>query len=57
MISYHIFVSDIKEHTDELLQMLRNANPFAPLSNGAVITQLLQNVLSDLQTRLLSGRI
>lgn len=57
MMLYHIFISNIKEHTDELLLMLRNANPFAPLSNGASITKLLHNILSDLQAKLHEGKI
>ena len=57
MLPYHLFVSKIKEHTDELLSMLDNVNPFTPLSNGSVITQLLRKILSDLQTRLYEGRI
>lgn len=57
MISYHMFISNIKEHTDELLSILRNANPFAPLNNGSAITQLLQKILTDLRIRLYEGRI
>lgn len=57
MMPYQIFISNIKEHTDELISMLNNSNPFAPLSNGAAITKLLHKILSDLQTRLHEGRI
>lgn len=57
MIPYHIFISNIKEHTNELLSMLQNTNPFSPLSNGAVITKLLHKILSDLQARLNEGRL
>lgn len=57
MMPYHIFISNIKEHTDELISMLNNNNPFTPLSNGTAITKLLHKILSDLQTRLHKGRI
>ena len=57
MFPYLMFTSNINKHTDTLLSMLSNANPFAPLSNGPAITQLLQKILSDLQTRLHEGRI
>lgn len=57
MMPYHIFISNIKGHTDELISMLNNNNPFAPLNNGAAITKLLHKILSDLQTRLHEGRI
>ena len=57
MMSYQIFVSNINENTDELILMLRNNNPFTPLSNGATITQLLHKILGDLQARLHENRI
>lgn len=57
LIPYHTFISNIKEHTDRLLLMLHNTNPFAPLKNGAAITHLLHNILSDLQEKLHKGRI
>lgn len=57
MIPYQIFISNIKEHTGELVSMLCNANPFALLSNGSAITQLLHKILSDLRVRLHEGRI
>lgn len=57
MLPYQMFISNIKEHTDKLLSMLRDANPFSTLSNGPAITQLLQKILGDLQTRLHEGKI
>lgn len=57
MMPYQIFISNIKEHTDELISILFNANPFKQLGNGAAITLLLHKILSDLQTRLHEGRI
>lgn len=57
MMPYHMFISNIKENTEELLSMLRNANPFVSLSNGSAITQQLYNILTDLQTRLHKGKI
>ena len=57
MLPYHMFISDINKNTDDLLSMLCNANPFAPLKNGPAITQLLEKILGDLQTRLHAGRI
>ena len=57
MLPYHVFVAKIKENTDELMSLLCNANPFAPLNNGSVITQLLKKNLGDLQARLQGGRI
>lgn len=57
IMPYQMFISKIKEHTDMLLDMLHNANPFAPLSNGPALTQLLDKILSDLQKRLHEGRI
>jgi len=57
MLPYHMFVAKIKENTDELMSLLCNANPFAPLDNGSIITQLLKKILGDLQARLQGGRI
>lgn len=57
MLPYQMFIAQIKENTNELLSMLCNANPFTPLNNGAVITQLLYRVLRDLQERLNKGII
>ena len=57
ILPYHMFIAQIKENTDELISMLCNANPFAPLNNGSAITQLLQKILGDLQNRLQGGRI
>lgn len=57
MMPYHMFISNIKENTDELLSMLYNNNPFASLSNGSAITQLLQKILGNLQIRLREGKI
>ena len=57
MLPYHMFIHKIKENTDELLSILCNANPFASLNNGLIITQLLRKILGDLQNRLQAGRI
>lgn len=57
MMPYHIFISNIKERTNELLLLLKNSNPFAPLTNGATITQSLYKILGDLQKRLSEGKI
>lgn len=57
MLPYQMFISNIREHTGMLLSMLCNANPFAPLSNGSSITQLLQKILGELQTKLHEGII
>ncbi len=57
MMPYQIFISNIKEHVDELISRLNNNNPFAPLRNGIAITKLLHKILRDLQIRLNKGRI
>lgn len=58
IMPYHMFISNIKEHTDTLLSILHDYNPFASYKmNNANISQLLYKILNDLQRRLHEGRI